>query len=56
MDSLQTPVLVLGATSLIGRFAIPQLEAAGTATVALSPACSGTFESNMSMLMRTGKR
>jgi len=33
---LKTPVLVLGATSLIGRFALPQLRAAGVETFALS--------------------
>ncbi len=35
-ESLKTPVLVLGATSLIGRFALPRLQAAGLAHVALS--------------------
>jgi nucleoside-diphosphate-sugar epimerase len=33
---LKTPVLVLGATSLIGRFAMPRIAAAGIAAVALS--------------------
>jgi nucleoside-diphosphate-sugar epimerase len=33
---LKAPVLVLGATSLIGRFAVPRLQAAGMQTVALS--------------------
>jgi nucleoside-diphosphate-sugar epimerase len=38
MDSsaLETPVLVLGATSLVGRFALPRLKAAGIEAVALS--------------------
>jgi nucleoside-diphosphate-sugar epimerase len=35
-DPFDTPVLVLGATSLIGRFALPRLRAAGTAHLALS--------------------
>lgn len=35
-EPLKTPVLVLGATSLIGRFALPRLRAAGIAHVALS--------------------
>jgi nucleoside-diphosphate-sugar epimerase len=36
LSALQTPVLVLGATSLIGRFALPRLQAAGVEHVALS--------------------
>jgi nucleoside-diphosphate-sugar epimerase len=35
-EPFATPVLVLGATSLIGRFALPRLRAAGTPHVALS--------------------
>ena len=35
-EPLKTPVLVLGATSLIGRFALPRLSAAGIDHVALS--------------------
>ena len=34
--SLQSPVLALGATSLIGRFAMPRLRAAGVETYAVS--------------------
>ncbi len=34
--ALNTPVLVTGATSLIGRFALPRLQAMGVATFALS--------------------
>ena len=37
---LKTPVLVLGATSLIGRFLIPRLTALGTPTFALSRTAS----------------
>ena len=33
---LKTPVLVLGATSLIGRFALPRLRAAGVEAFAVS--------------------
>jgi nucleoside-diphosphate-sugar epimerase len=35
-SAIQTPVLVLGATSLVGRFALPRLQAAGVDHVALS--------------------
>src|ERR1700761_1028946 len=35
-SAIQTPVLVLGATSLVGRFALPRLQAAGVEHVALS--------------------
>lgn len=35
-SALKTPVLVLGATSLVGRFALPRLRAAGIEAVALS--------------------
>src|SRR4051812_34592472 len=35
-SALKTPVLVLGATSLVGRFVLPRLQAAGVETVALS--------------------
>jgi nucleoside-diphosphate-sugar epimerase len=35
-SALKTPVLVLGATSLIGRFALPRLQALGVETFALS--------------------
>ena len=35
-SALKTPVLVLGATSLIGRFALPRLQAMGVETHALS--------------------
>lgn len=38
MDSPPTPILVLGATSLIGRFAMPALEGAGVEAVGLSRA------------------
>src|ERR1700761_593423 len=34
--ALETPVLVLGATSLVGRFALPRLKAAGIEAAALS--------------------
>jgi nucleoside-diphosphate-sugar epimerase len=36
--AIQAPVLVLGATSLVGRFALPRLKAAGVEHVALSRA------------------
>jgi nucleoside-diphosphate-sugar epimerase len=35
-STLKTPVLVLGATSLIGRFVLPRLQALGVESVALS--------------------
>src|SRR6185437_8734720 len=35
-SALNTPVLVLGATSLIGRFALPRLRGMGAEAVALS--------------------
>jgi nucleoside-diphosphate-sugar epimerase len=38
---LKTPLLVLGATSLIGRFLMPRLAAAGTRTFALSRTAAG---------------
>jgi nucleoside-diphosphate-sugar epimerase len=34
--ALKTPVLALGATSLVGRFALPRLKAMGVETIALS--------------------
>ena len=37
-SAIETPVLVLGATSLVGRFVLPRLEAAGVETFALSRA------------------
>ena len=37
-SAIETPVLVLGATSLVGRFVLPRLETAGVETFALSRA------------------
>jgi nucleoside-diphosphate-sugar epimerase len=48
---LQTPVLVLGATSLIGRFAMPRVAAAGVVAVALSrgaPDAGGWLRADLS--------
>ncbi len=36
MSRIAAPVLVLGATSLIGRFLVPRLESLGVKTFALS--------------------
>lgn len=50
-SALDTPVLALGATSLIGRFALPRLRAAGVEAVALSrtaPRESGWVRADLS--------
>ena len=41
MPAVDDPLLVLGATSLIGRFLLPRLDAAGTPHLALSRRCTG---------------
>ena len=49
--SLKAPVLALGATSLIGRFAVPRLQAAGVEAFALSrnaPDAPGWLKADLS--------